>query len=488
MTISGALANATSGLAATSRRAELVSGNIANALTPGYARRELAVSEQTVGGRGAGVNVNGVVRATDPVLSAEKRLASGALSKESVAAEAYKFFSDALGSPEDAFGLFASVAQLEAGLRSLAQTPESVAGQATVLDAAQTLARNLNDLSMLAQNSRLQADTRIAAEISSVNDSLKQIEKLNGSIAGARNGGRDSSALEDQRKRLIDEISSVIPLRELPRADGRIELMTPEGVFLLAGEARELTFAPATVMAADIAYDAGSGILSGLSIDGVNITPGSGGQAVRQGSLAGLFAVRDTVAPEFQSQLDALSADLLQRFEGRDTTVPPGTAGLFTDAGAAYDATRRFGLAGRIAVNKTVDPASGGDLWRLRDGFGAAVEGQGAEAGFIIALLDAATEQRGAAADAGFSGAFSAAEGAAALTTSVGAARLASEARTTSASARAEAVADAEAAITGVDTDAELQRLILIEQAYAANARVIQTAEQMVRQLMELLR
>ena len=53
-------------------------------------------------------------------------------------------------------------------------------------------------------------------------------------------------------------------------------------------------------------------------------------------------------------------------------------------------------------------------------------------------------------------------------------------------SARAQALTDAETAVTGVDTDFELQQLILIEQAFAANARVIQTAEQMVLTLLEL--
>ena len=40
----------------------------------------------------------------------------------------------------------------------------------------------------------------------------------------------------------------------------------------------------------------------------------------------------------------------------------------------------------------------------------------------------------------------------------------------------------------GVDTDRELQRLMLIEQAYAANARVLQTVDDMMNALMGALR
>jgi flagellar hook-associated protein 1 FlgK len=38
----------------------------------------------------------------------------------------------------------------------------------------------------------------------------------------------------------------------------------------------------------------------------------------------------------------------------------------------------------------------------------------------------------------------------------------------------------------GVDSDAELQRLILIEQAYAANARMIQTVDEMMQTLLRI--
>ena len=52
---------------------------------------------------------------------------------------------------------------------------------------------------------------------------------------------------------------------------------------------------------------------------------------------------------------------------------------------------------------------------------------------------------------------------------------------------RAQAAGDAEAAVMGVDTDQEMQTLLLVERAYAANARVIQTAQAMIDTLMELL-
>ena len=51
--------------------------------------------------------------------------------------------------------------------------------------------------------------------------------------------------------------------------------------------------------------------------------------------------------------------------------------------------------------------------------------------------------------------------------------------------ARADALAY-EIAADGVDTDDEMQKLLLIEQVYAANARVIQTVDQLIQHLLEL--
>ena len=45
---------------------------------------------------------------------------------------------------------------------------------------------------------------------------------------------------------------------------------------------------------------------------------------------------------------------------------------------------------------------------------------------------------------------------------------------------------ESELSITGVDTDYEMQQLLMIEQAYAANARVISTADQLMQTLLEI--
>ena len=59
MSISGALNNAASGLAASARLADTIANNVANAMTPGFARRTTELSSLALGGYGSGVRVGG---------------------------------------------------------------------------------------------------------------------------------------------------------------------------------------------------------------------------------------------------------------------------------------------------------------------------------------------------------------------------------------------------------------------------------------------
>lgn len=485
MSISAAFRNAQSGLSVALRRADTVSSNVANALTPGYVRRDLAVSEQRTASGGAGPRVDGVSRATDIALTRERRLAEGSTSREQTIATAQQTLNRTLGEPDDAFSLSGKYQQLESALRNLATTPESSPNQSQLLEAARALAAGINEVAGRAQQLREEADQAIFRDVKFVNDALKQVEELNLSITLAGKGGRDASSLLDQRQNLINEISKVIPVREIPRDDGGSDLITNEGVFLLAGKAQTLEFSPRGVITPDIGYNGGAGLLSGLTVKGVDFAPGGPrqSQSVKSGSIAGHFAVRDEIIPEFTAQIDSLAADLIQRFEAGDPTRAPNAAGLFTDNGAAFAPANETGLAGRLRINSRVDPLAGGALYRLRDGIGATAEGPSGNAGIVNGLLDKLREPRALSAGSQLSGLKSAAQAASNIASDVGGKRLSAESRLATAQARSTSVVEAEQSALGVDTDAELQKLVYIQQSYAANARVLQVAQDMIETL-----
>jgi len=484
MSITQALSNATSGLGAASRQAGLVSQNIANALTPGYARRELSLAERTVAGAGAGVRVAGVDRATSPALTAERRAAEGAASRDAARSVAAARISAAFGGPEDVGSLVSRVSAFDRALRDLGNQPANPATQRVAVATARQAVSTINALSASLQAIRAEADRSIAAEVSRVNASLSNIEALNNQIERAAASNRDASALFDARDREIDVVNRAIPVRTLARENGKVDLVTAEGVLLLAGGARQLAFTAKPLITADQTY--ASGALSGLSVDGVDIAPGAGPRGLSGGSIAGHFAVRDEIAVDASADLDAFASDLINRFAapGLDPTAAPGAPGLFTDAGAALADPYSAGLAGRLRLNAAVDPDQGGEAYRLRDGLYAAAPGPVGSNALLVALVGALDSPRPQSfADGRLSSAVDAAGLVVALR---GAARAAFENDAAGSAAYRDALAEAELGETGVDTDAELQQLLLVEQAYAANARVIEVAGRMIDQLTEL--
>ncbi|PHR91190.1 MAG: flagellar hook-associated protein FlgK [Robiginitomaculum sp.] len=490
MTLNSALASASSGLAATSRRADLTASNIANASTPGYVRRELVTEERVVGGRGQGVTVVGVNRAQDMALSRDRRDASGSAARADIISQAYTQLNREMGEPGDTYGLFASYQNVETSLRDLAVTPESLAYQNDAYNSLNGLTTQFSELYSIGIKQRVNADNAIARDVQVVNQSLHRISQLNEEISKAGKTIGGAASLEDERQRLLDKISQIIPIKDLVKENGQIEITTQEGLFLIAGvTVRELEFTPAGVIPPGATYAPPvPGLLSGITVGSENLTPGNGSFGIQGGSLAGYFAVRDQTAPNFLNQLDSLAADLVNRFTGAtvDPTNGVGAAGIITDNGGPVVPLAITGIASRLRLNAAIDPNQGGTTSRLRDGIGSVVAGPVSNADILNSLLDAFTNTNTAPTGSGIVGDFTSTELAAGLTSLIGEARINADALAASSLSRATTLADIELSQTGVDTDAEMQNLLVIEQSYAANARVIQTISEMIDILMQI--
>lgn len=478
MSLSATLSTALSGLTAASRSAELTSSNVANALTPGYTRRLLEIGQRQVGNSGTGVAVLGVTRHVDRALLADRRLAGGAAAERDLRAGFLASVETALGSPDDAASLTARVAALDAALIAAASRPDSEVRLGEVLHAAQAIITRLAAAGTVVQQARAAADNHIAVAVAEVNINLARVADLNAAIRSQQGAGRDASALMDQRQSAIDAIALVMPLREMDREDGQIALYTTTGATLLDGKPAELGFAPVGVVTAEMTL--GSGALSGLTLNGRSFTASGG-------SLAGQFALRDTLAPAAQARLDAVARDLIGRFAdpATDPSLAPGAPGLFTDAGAALLPGAEVGLAQRMSINALADPAQGGALWRLRAGLGAASPGEAGDSRQINRLQSALLAEREPASGGFLPGARSFAGLAADLVSTTAAARLTAESEASFANARADALTVLELE-NGVDTDQEMQTLMLVERAYAANAKVVQTVDELMKILLGL--
>lgn len=483
MSIAAAMNTAQSGLSAASRGAEIVSSNVANAATPGYGVRTLEVASAQLGPGGGGVQVVDVKRTVDQALLNDRRISDAAAAGSGAQADFYSSLQDVIGIPGSAGSLGSRISDFQSALIAAAANPQANAPRAAVLDSANALARTMNAISNQVQTARQAADTAIGQQVGQVNDALQKVVDLNAKIGAATSAGRDASGLMDQRQAVIDKIAAIVPLREVPRPAGKIALVTAGGAVLVDGVAAKLGFSPTHTITPDMTL--ASGGLSGLTLNGEAMNTGPGGRLFAGGELAANFAIRDTLAPQTQAQIDGVARDLVERFadSGVDPTLASGSAGLFTDAGAALDPANEAGLAGRLSVNSAVDPARGGALWRLRDGLGAAAPGAAGDASILSAMSDALTAPR-VAASGGLS---TSAQGFAGLSgdflSSVGTARESARTEAGYTSAKADALRNSEMQ-AGVDTNQQMQILMQVEQSFTANAKVMQTLDTLLKTLM----
>ena len=331
-------------------------------------------------------------------------------------------------------------------------------------------------------------DAQITRQVSTVNENLRRIDQFNSKIQNLELQGVDTLSLKDERGLLIDGISSIIPVRAVNRDGGQVAVYTQNGAALLDGTIWELSFASAPTT---VTYDmtAANGALGGLKQDQrahsglVDIPTGTGNGPMDGGSLSALFQIRDGMVPGFTAEVDAFANDLIGRF--RDlmpaSSLDGAGNGLFVAAGAGTD-----GLSARIAVNAAADPDQGGHVWRLRDGLAAVTEGTAGNAAVLRAMSDAMATSRPPT-------------GLISQTASTNSATMASEISAFFAgksarsdddlafvTARQATLSEQEVNFTGVDSDSELEYLTMVEQAYAANAKVLTTIDGLMQLLLEM--
>jgi flagellar hook-associated protein 1 FlgK len=271
--------------------------------------------------------------------------------------------------------------------------------------------------------------------------------------------------------------NDAIPVREMQRKYGAVSLVSAKGMMLIETSAVSFDFNKSNLIAPHMTVQndqLGALFVDGDEIDGLSTTgPLSGGR------LQALFQTRDQTAPLVQAQLDDFALDLATRFHGlpADDVGAASAAGLFSDQGSRVDALNSTGLAGRLQLNAAVDPELGGQLWRLRSGITAPGETPSGDATLISNMIDALSEQR-----PGNGSIFNH------VTTVVSSAALrASEFEQAQSFASSECEQLYQLHLeNGVNTDAELQKLLLIETNYAANAKMMQTIDEMFAAIMRI--
>lgn len=363
MSLSAGLNIARSALAAVSGQTSVISRNISGVNDPNYARRTANVTSLISGG---GVEISSITRSTDKVLFATKIEASSRATMHEEIAAALNALENTLSDPDLGRSPTALIGKLTDALQLYANAPHDVTAAASAVASAVNLANALNDANNIVQGVRAQADADMASSVDRINTLLSRLEDVNGIIVSQSETAADLSDYLDQREKILTELSEEIGIKTVTRGKNDIVVYTDGGVTLFESRARAVTFQPAGALTAGVQGNA-------VYVDGVPVTGDTAGMKTHSGRLAGFAAVRDTLAPAYQTQLDELARGLIVAFRESDQSLPatlPDVPGLFTWSGAPAMPGNAVvpGIAGSIKVNATVNPAAGGDPSLLRDG------------------------------------------------------------------------------------------------------------------------
>ena len=216
------------------------------------------------------------------------------------------------------------------------------------------------------QQVREQADPNMASSVSTINSLLEPVHRRQQRGRDGPQTGANVSSAEDTRDTILTQLSQQIGISTVTNANGSESIYTDSGVTLFQDTPRTVSFTPTPTL---IAGANGAPV----TVDGVPITGPIRRCRSSRARSPGYAALRDTLAPQYQAQLDQIAGGLISAFAESDqsaTPALPSLPGLFTAPGATSlpSMSATTGLAAAIEVNPNVDPSQGGNPNLLRDG------------------------------------------------------------------------------------------------------------------------
>jgi len=335
MGLSQALSTAMSGLRANQAALTLVSSNVSNAETPGYIRKT-AAQNQTV----AGVQVTGINRVLDQYIQTQLLTETSGASYANVRANTLGNLQSIYGDPASSATLESAFNTLTAALQGLSTSPESPSSRTAVINAAQAMAQQLNQTSQGIQGLRTSAETGLATAVSTANNALAQIARINGQLQSLKPSDGSAAALMDQRDQYVSQLSQLMDVR-VSNEGNQISVFTGSGFQLVTGvTAGTLSFSPQGAVTPDAQWDADPA-KSGLSSVMLDLPNGgtidlTAANAIRSGSIAAYLELRDHSLVQAQAQVDQLAAAMASALSDK-TTSTPVTSG--TQNGFSFDLT-----------------------------------------------------------------------------------------------------------------------------------------------------
>jgi flagellar hook-associated protein 1 FlgK len=481
----------------------LISHNIANAATPDYAAESIDQTTVTADGVGMGALDGPVQRSIDTQTQADLFAQNGTASSLSTQQTALQQIDAAQGAVGSGTDIGSLLGAMQDAFSTLAGAPDNQTQQQATVAAAQALATQINQVGNAIGTQRQTAQNAIVSGVAQLNTTLNTLGSLSDRIVAARAIGQSTADLENQRDAAEDTLSQLVGVRFLDQPNGDLLVMTQSGTSLpIHTITQPFATSPATLGAG--VYAPGGGVPA-ITFGGQDVT-----SQLTGGTLGANIRLRDHTLPTLQANLDEFSYTLASRFQAQGLTLFTDAAGNVPSGGGTPAQSTYLGFSNEIQVN----PAVTANASLVRDGTDAiAGSPTGASAftpnpaggpvGFSTLISRVLTYALGSQAQAGvaqtapnvnglgasgtLSAGFAAPTDLTGLATAVTGAEAAASAGVTSQLTTAQGLQTTLksqlSSGSAVNMDAQMSQMIVLQNAYAANARVLSAVQAMWTQL-----
>ena len=339
MSLSSALSIAMSGLSATQAGLSIVSSNVANVSTPGFASESVNLVEQGTGGVGTGVQVAGINRALDTFVQGQLRTETSGDGFADQTSSVLQQLQNVYGTPGGQGTLETAFSNLTTAVQGLQANSGAASAQSAIVTAAQNMAQVLNSTTQGIQALRTNVQQDIATSVSSANADMTQIANLNTQLQGLSPTDPSAATLEDQRDTAINQLAQLMGINVTTGGNNQVTIYTNTGVQLVGAQASTLSFNGPSTLGASNLYSTnptqnGVGTITLTSPSGATVDMDAT-NSITSGQIGADLQLRDTTLVQAQNQVDQLAATMSSALSDTTTAGTAVTSGA--QAGFALD-------------------------------------------------------------------------------------------------------------------------------------------------------
>jgi len=460
MSLISSLNTAASGLRVASQGINVTSHNVTNATTEGYSRRTLRVETSLPalsGGFGIGTGANPVGAKRSADIFVNRRLVD-AVGQDSRSSSRYQTLRTVEASFDEVSqnGPASLLANFFDSMSRLTQDPSDGSLREDALTQGERFTDGIQKVAGDLQTGRESIYEELEQTSSEINNRLSQVAQFNAAIT-ASTTEMGAGDFMDKRDQLIHELADEFGFTAVFNGDGTAQVSIGGHAAVTGAEFRSIQVQQTAAGVAQVDLETGSG-----TVDVTDVVGGYfGGRLDAQSDIVGFEADLNTFVDTLGTAFNT------QHAAGFDQTGAPG-GDFFTFSAGSEAAT--FSLDTALAADSSLIAAAG--LATAAAGDGANLESLiGVESQLLFAGgTQDSTEALGA------------------VYASVGRAVATAEMDNYTASATLDDLRALRDAASGVDLDQEAADLLAWQASYQASARVVTTTNQMLAELMEIVR